>query len=105
MTKTELVAQLAEEMPEFTSKLIKEVVNQVFDEITLRLEAGERVEIRHFGSWSLRVHKSRRGRNPRTGVWLSIPERGVPFFRPGDVMKKMVAEGSEVLIHDDQEYF
>ena len=104
MTKTELIAQLTEDMPEFTGKLIKEVVNQVLEEIVLRLEAGERVEIRHFGSWSLRVHKSRRGRNPRTGVWMTVPARAVPYFRPGNTMRQMVAESAEVLMHDNQDY-
>ena len=103
MTKNELIAQLADEMPEFTAKMIGEVVAQVLEEIAARLESGEKVEIRNFGSWSLHMHKPRRGRNPKTGVWVDVPEKAVAYFRAGGLLKRQVDETVEILVNTDQD--
>ena len=45
------------------------------------LQRGERVEIRGFGSFQVKVHEAREGRNPGTGEPIDVPARRRPFFR------------------------
>ena len=47
------------------------------------LSGGGRIEIRGFGSFSLRFRRARLGRNPRTGAPVSLPGRYAPYFKPG----------------------
>ena len=54
------------------------------------LRKGERIEIRGFGSFSLRYRKPRVGRNPKSGQSVSIEERYVPHFKPGKNLKERV---------------
>jgi integration host factor subunit beta len=54
------------------------------------LAHGERIEIRGFGAFSLRRHRSRVGRNPKTGAPVSLPDRHVPHFKPGKELRERV---------------
>jgi len=45
------------------------------------LEKGERMEVRGFGSLSIRIRKPIRGRNPQSGEAIELSERKVPYFR------------------------
>ena len=45
------------------------------------LEKGERMEVRGFGSLSIRTRKPIRGRNPQSGEAIELSERKVPYFR------------------------
>ena len=61
--------------------------------MTRALSAGERIEIRGFGSFSLRYRRPRIGRNPKSGIKVQINERYVPHFKPGKNLKKRVNQG------------
>ena len=61
--------------------------------MTKALSSGERIEIRGFGSFSLRYRKPRMGRNPKSGAKVHISERYVPHFKPGKNLKKRVNQG------------
>ena len=63
--------------------------------MTRALSSGERIEIRGFGSFSLRYRKPRIGRNPKSGMKVNINERYVPHFKPGKNLKKRVNQGSD----------
>ena len=52
------------------------------------------VELRGFGSFRVRQHNARLGRNPQTGTPVEVPAKRVPYFRPGKELKALVA-GSE----------
>ena len=56
------------------------------------LRKGERIEIRGFGSFSLRYRKPRVGRNPKSGQSVNIEERYVPHFKPGKNLKERVKQ-------------
>lgn len=56
-------------------------VNTFFDSIKEAVDRGERVEIRGFGNFTRRLYKARKGRNPKTGESIDIPDRYLPFFK------------------------
>jgi integration host factor subunit beta len=60
----------------------------MFDSMTNALQGGDRIEIRGFGSFSVRNRRSRQGRNPKTGETISVPAKRVPFFTVGHELKK-----------------
>ena len=61
----------------------KQVVDLIFDEFSEALRAGDKIEIRGFGSFTLRRYKSYQGRNPKTGQSVNVSPKRLPFFRAG----------------------
>jgi integration host factor subunit beta len=55
--------------------------------IAQALERGNRVELRGFGSFTVRNWAAKKGRNPRTGVAVAVPEKFLPYFRAGKEMR------------------
>jgi integration host factor subunit beta len=88
MTKSELIARLAELNPSLYHRDLEQLVNTVFDTITEALKNGDRVELRGFGAFSLRERKARVGRNPRTGEAVSVDAKTIPFFKMGKGMRE-----------------
>ncbi len=54
------------------------------------LASGDRIEIRGFGSFSLRRLAARSGRNPKTGELIAVTGRHVPHFKPGKALRERV---------------
>ncbi|MDP8254118.1 MAG: integration host factor subunit beta [Candidatus Alcyoniella australis] len=90
MTKSELINKVAERIPGGRKKDAEVIVNTIFDNMTEALAGGERIEIRGFGSFSLRKRRARAGRNPKTGDKVSVDSKNVPFFKAGKSLKKLV---------------
>jgi integration host factor subunit beta len=90
MTKSELVTKLSVNHPDLRADDMEKLVNTVFEEITLALTDGGRVELRGFGAFSVRARAARKGRNPRTGVAVSVPSKRVPFFKAGKELRVRV---------------
>ena len=88
MTKSELIARLAELNPSLYHRDLEQLVNTVFDTISDALERGDRVELRGFGAFSLRERKARTGRNPRTGESVNVAAKTIPFFKMGKGMRE-----------------
>ena len=88
MTKSELIARLAEQNPSLYHRDLEQLVNTVFETITKALEDGDRVELRGFGAFSVRERKARIGRNPRTGEPVSVEAKRMPFFKMGKGMRE-----------------
>jgi nucleoid DNA-binding protein len=91
MTKKEIVMKIAEETG-LKQIDVKVVVQKTLDHITNSLAAGKTVELRNFGVFKVKIRKPRIGRNPKTGVTVSIPERKVVTFKSGMIMKKKVVK-------------
>ena len=91
MTKKDIVIKIAEDA-DLKQIDVKRVVQKTLDCITEALAKGETVELRNFGIFKVRSRRSRVGRNPKTGVTVSIPERRVVTFKSGMVMKKRVVK-------------
>ncbi len=88
MTKSELIARLAELNPSLYHRDLEQLVNTVFETISEALERGDRVELRGFGAFSLRERKARIGRNPRTGESVDVAAKTIPFFKMGKGMRE-----------------
>ena len=91
MTKKEIVMKIAEETG-LKQIDVKVAVQKTLDHITNALAAGKTVELRNFGVFKVKTRKPRIGRNPKTGVTVSIPERKVVTFKSGMIMKKKVVK-------------
>ena len=90
MTKTDLIEKISEKVNFLNKKQTDRVVNCIFENIKQALEKGDKVEIRGFGSFTIRKRNPREGRNPLTGDKVNVPAKRVPFFRAGKELKKMV---------------
>jgi integration host factor subunit beta len=89
MTKAELVEKVADKI-QLTKKQTEAVVNILLNCITEALSAGDKVELRGFGSFRIRKRNPREGRNPKTGDAVQIPAKRVPFFKAGKELREMV---------------
>ena len=69
---------------------VQQMVDDVFDLIADGLARGEKIDLRGFGTFSVRDSAARQGRNPQTGEAISIPARRVPGFKPGKELKEKV---------------
>jgi integration host factor subunit beta len=92
MTKSELIEAVAERT-KITKSRAELVVNCVFDAMTSALERGEGIEIRGYGSFTVRNYKPYDGRNPRTGNQVAVPSKRLPFFKVGKELKTLVNGG------------
>ncbi len=90
MIKSELIQQLAETRPQLTQGDAERAVSCVLDAIADALAAGQRVELRGFGAFTVRERPAREGRNPRTGEPVSVPMKRVPFFKAGKGLRERV---------------
>jgi integration host factor subunit beta len=88
MTKSELIARLAEVNPHLYQRDVERIVTTVFDEIATALGRGDRVELRGFGAFSVKKRDARQGRNPRTGESVEVSEKAVPFFKTGKQLRE-----------------
>ena len=85
MPKAELVEQVALKT-ELTKKQTAKVVDLFLQCIIEALQAGDKVELRGFGSFRCRARRPRQGRNPKTGDVVEVPARTVPFFTAGKLI-------------------
>ena len=89
MTKSELIDAMAA-IANLTKARAELVVNCVFDAMTEALQRGEGIEIRGFGSFTVRPYKSYNGRNPRTGEQVVVPAKRLPYFKVGKELRELV---------------
>ncbi|MBT3989772.1 MAG: integration host factor subunit beta [Rhodospirillaceae bacterium] len=87
MTKSELIAYLAEENPHLYQRDVERIVTTIFDEIASALSRGDRVELRGFGAFSVKQRDARIGRNPRTGAAVNVAAKRVPYFKTGKQLR------------------
>jgi DNA-binding protein HU-beta len=90
MTKTDLIARIAEETGQ--AKTASEAfLNSLLGQVSKALAAGESVVLPGFGTFEVRARAARTGRNPQTGATIEIAAAKVPAFKPGAVLKKTVS--------------
>jgi len=92
MTKSELIEKLAERKNLAKSKA-EEVVNTIFNSMKEALFKEEGIEIRGFGSFTIRHYDKYDGRNPRTTELVKVPPKRLPFFKVGKELREMVNRG------------
>jgi len=90
MTKSELIEIVSNRQEQITRYEAEVVINSVFQAISDALANGNRVELRGFGSFSIRERRDRMGRNPKTGESVYVPSKLVPHFKPGKELRERV---------------
>ena len=90
MTKSELIEAIALKQTHLSQKDIDLAIKTILEQMSQAMENGERIEIRGFGSFSLHYHPPRKGRNPKTGEPVELPEKQVPHFKPGKELRDRV---------------
>jgi integration host factor subunit beta len=86
VTKSQLIQQLLVRNPHPYERHVEMIVNIIFGQIAAALARHDRVELRGFGTFSIRHRKARIGRNPRTGDKVQVSDKGYPYFRTGKSM-------------------
>lgn len=90
MTKSDLIERLARKHLLITTKDIEDSVKEILDCMSVALENGQRIEVRGFGSFSLRYRQPRIGRNPKTGEQVKLDAKSVPHFKAGKELRERV---------------
>ena len=94
MNKSDLIAVMAAK-EKLTEKLAMDILNLIFDGFTDTLKKGDRIEIRGFGSFTVREYKAYKGRNPKTGKNIDVRQKKLPFFKVGLELKGLVNRSKE----------
>ena len=90
MTKSELIARLAEHYPQLVAKDAEAAVAALLQAMTMSLVKGRRIEIRGFGSFGINYRPARTGRNPMSGQQVQVPEKYLPHFKAGKELRYRV---------------
>jgi integration host factor subunit beta len=90
VTKSELIAALAARYPQLAARDTDYAVKTMLDAMAQALAAGQRIEIRGFGSFSLSRRSPRIGRNPKSGEQVLVPGKQVPHFKAGKELRERV---------------
>ena len=90
MTKSELIEVIAKKQRHLPAKDVELAVKHLLELMGNSLAAGERIEIRGFGSVSLHYRPPRMGRNPKTGEAVALSGKHVPHFKPGKELRERV---------------
>lgn len=90
MTKSELIDRIARKQSQLVHRDVELAVKAMIESMAECLSGGGRIEIRGFGSFSLHFRAGRVGRNPKTGLPVSLPAKYVPHFKPGKKLRERV---------------
>ena len=96
MIKSLLVLRIAGQNSHLFHHDVKEAeaVNAILDRIVSAMARRDRVELRDFGTFVVKVRKARVGRNPKTGAQVHVPAKVTPAFNPGkEIRKRLNADG------------
>ena len=89
MNRSDLINALKDNVA-LSRKDAGKVVDTFFDSLKETLSKGKRVEIRGFGSFSVKHYKPYTGRNPKTGAQIHVTSKKLPFFKVGKELKENV---------------
>jgi len=90
MTKRDIVMRISEETG-LVQQQVLDVVQKTLDYISEALSKGDKVELRNFGVFEVKIRKARVGRNPNAPETdVPIPQRAVVKFKPGKEMREEV---------------
>ncbi|MDR2646315.1 MAG: HU family DNA-binding protein [Holosporaceae bacterium] len=95
MTRSDLIAKISTIYPYMHVRNVEKVISIIINNITATLKGRRRVELRGFGTFSVRKRERLNSRNPRTGEKVVVEQKCVPFFKAGKQLKDMV-NGHEI---------
>lgn len=90
MIKSELIARLARKETHLPEKKVGEVVKSILGTMSEAMVDGQRIEIRGFGSFELRLRPPRQAHNPKTGERVMTETKQTPHFKPGKELRERV---------------
>jgi integration host factor subunit beta len=90
MKKSDLIVVLLKKHNHLNYREVEALVNTVFEEMSSALLNSERIELRGFGSFSIRNREARVARNPRTGEKVKVSSKKMPYFRAGKNLGKFL---------------
>jgi integration host factor subunit beta len=90
MNRSDLIIQLSERSRQLTQRDAELAVNAILTAMADALARGGRIEIRDFGSFSVKNQAPKLGRNPRSGESVSIPGKRAVHFKPGKGLREAV---------------
>lgn len=90
MTGSELIQRLAEKYKDLAPRDVDAVVRVILQSISDHLARDGRVEVRGFGSFQNNITPPKRGRNPKTGESVIVPEKRRPYFKAGKELRERV---------------
>jgi len=90
VTRSELIQIVSSRQGQLSEKNTEKIVKDIFNQMAEALGAGHRIEIRGFGSFSIRYHAARMARNPKTGEYVSKEGKYSLHFKPGKDMRDRV---------------
>jgi integration host factor beta subunit len=96
MNKSELINHLEQGLPQVPKTELAKTVDVLLTLVGDALAAGERIDIRGFGSFMLRERPARTGRDPRTGETIAIAAKKVPHFKPSKALTDRVNGAADV---------
>jgi integration host factor subunit beta len=94
VTKKELVLRIAEKTQQ-KQTITRDIIQLFIDEVIDELARGNRLELRDFGVFEVKVRKARKARNPKTGAEVRVPEKRVVTIKPGKKMKEEINRHAE----------
>lgn len=90
MIKSELIDNLAAKMMHLPEKQVTDSINYLLELMSETLIAGQRIEIRGFGSFSLHYRPPRNAHNPKTGEKVITAAKYSPHFKPGKALRERI---------------
>ena len=88
MNKSDLVNRISSKLDFFSDDDIEKSVNLIIDLISESLRKNQRVEVRNFGTFSIRSREKRLSRNPKTGTSVLVEAKHHPYFRASKNLKQ-----------------
>ncbi len=89
MTRSDLIDRLAIEK-DISIAAAEAIILEIFGSLSDTLIAGDRIELRGFGSFEIREYEGYTGRNPRTGMEVPVASKKTPFFKVGKELKERI---------------
>jgi integration host factor subunit beta len=94
LIKSQLALLIAAQSPRLYHRDVEKIVNAILDEIVAAMARRDRVELRGFGTFAVKVWSARVGRNPKTGAAVHVSERVMPAFKPGKEIRERLNPGA-----------
>jgi integration host factor subunit beta len=102
--RSELIARICQQQRHLSEKDVSLSIHCILERMSNALASGQRIEIRGFGSYSLRYRKARRAHNPKTGVKLITNPKYAIHFKPGKEMRERIINSMHLpIIHESEE--
>ena len=92
MNKSDLLLKLKAKKDLFSEEDLESSVNLILQFISRTLEEANRIEIRNFGTFSVRKRKKRLSRNPKTGTSVLVEPKNHPYFRASKNLKESLKQ-------------